>query len=96
MKKKCNNCDSEFEAKRSSAKFCSDTCKTLFNRKQNEKPISLSQKIDFIYDFINSFLENKSLNCDKITEQKQHIPEKLPNESSLAYKIRISESLKTN
>lgn len=29
---KCQNCSKEFEAQRSTAKFCSDACKVAFNR----------------------------------------------------------------
>jgi len=34
---KCRHCDKEFEAKRGTAKFCSTSCRVMYNRK-NKKP----------------------------------------------------------
>jgi|GEM_PF-5591307 len=90
MKMKCKNCDTPFEAKRTSAKFCSNVCRTLYNRSNSESRLSLSQKIDFIYDYIVSSLSGEM--SPKVSEKpKNNIPEKLPNESAIEYKIRISE-----
>lgn len=94
MQKECTHCKNKFEAKRMSAKFCSNVCRTLYNRSNSESRLSLSQKIDFIYDYIVSSLSGEM--SPKVSEKpKNNIPEKLPNESTIEYKIRISE-LKNN
>jgi hypothetical protein len=36
MKVKCQNCETVFEAQRTTAKFCSDKCRVQFNRKQKD------------------------------------------------------------
>ena len=46
MKKQCLFCGKEFEAERSTAKFCSDVCKLKFNRGFNGgKDIHLKEEV---------------------------------------------------
>jgi len=42
MKKLCKQCQKEFEAVRSDAKFCSPSCKAIFNRDNKDKPYILT------------------------------------------------------
>ena len=38
MEVTCKNCHEEFEAKRKTARFCSDLCRVTFNRKKVHGP----------------------------------------------------------
>jgi hypothetical protein len=40
---KCLKCGKEFEAKRSTAKYCSDICRTLYSRDSETKPEIISE-----------------------------------------------------
>lgn len=54
--KQCLNCKNFFEEKKETAKYCSVSCRVAWNRKNKDKPKSLTekQKIDVLY---NLFLE---------------------------------------
>lgn len=63
---KCLNCGSEFEPKRETAKFCKDSCRVLWHRKNGKnKPVTKLQ-VQVLYEMALSVLEQ--LNKDKSTE----------------------------
>lgn len=51
MIKICENCKKEFEAKRGSARFCSDTCRVNFSRVSvTGKPVSVTVSVTKVTD----------------------------------------------
>ncbi|MEY2702606.1 MAG: hypothetical protein RLY43_1242 [Bacteroidota bacterium] len=52
MQKECIHCKAKFEAKKNTAKFCSDSCRVMYNRnsrENKEKRLSLSDRVDMIF-----------------------------------------------
>ena len=45
MNKICTNCGNEFEAKRESARYCSDKCRTAHSRSVTDKPVSVTDGV---------------------------------------------------
>ena len=59
--KNCLNCTEEFEEKRETAKFCSTSCRVMYNRKHGKngkiKEGVKESKIDFIYTAVLGLIE---------------------------------------
>lgn len=61
IEKQCLNCKKIYKATFNTSKYCSDSCRVLYNRthKGREKELSTKQKIDAIYEILKVFLEKK-------------------------------------
>lgn len=95
MVKKCLFCKTEFEAKRESAKYCSDNCRVKGNYKRSDKPkdnSSLLQKVVSVMkvyncdidDIIDVFVASKKTFSEPKTE-------KATQQSSIGHKAKIAE-----
>lgn len=59
--KKCLQCPNEFEAKRESAKFCSDKCRVAWHRKHGKKDGVTKFQMQVLYNSILEAIEKMAL-----------------------------------
>ena len=91
MQKECIRCKAKFEAKKNTAKFCSNSCRVMYNRnspENKEKRLSLSDRVDLILEIL---VEGGVKNPAPI---KKNAPAKSNVESALDRKIRELENKK--
>lgn len=76
---KCLKCEKEFEPKRETAKFCSDSCRVMWHRKNGKnRPVTKTQ-VQVLY----------SMALSALTELKNHKPAELPADYLNVTKIGV-------
>lgn len=69
--KTCMHCSSEFESQRSDAKFCSNSCRTMYSReKANQKPKTI--EIEFEVNEFEYLISKAVANKMRVEEYVQH------------------------
>lgn len=94
---KCQNCNKDFIANRSDAKFCSDTCRSK-NFKSSEKPVKqqmpsvfgLSGNASFDYIFHKTEKENEALK-----EENRHLRRDLESEKDKYRELKLQVDTKS-
>ena len=64
---KCKSCNVEFEAKRASAKYCSDKCKLDFNRGRDTVSVSKKDTLSVSKDKVSVSSERVSVSKDTVS-----------------------------
>jgi len=61
IEKQCLNCQKPYMATFQTSKYCSDSCRVLYNRthKDREKELSTKKKIDAIYEWMKGLSSSK-------------------------------------
>lgn len=74
---KCKSCNVEFEAKRASAKYCSDKCKLDFNRGRDTVSVSKKDTLSVSKDTVSVSSEPLSVSTNPASlEHYQNNPDK--------------------
>jgi len=70
--KECLHCKKEFQEKKETAKYCSDSCRVMFNRNKPkvDKGLSTESKLDVLY---NAILEKLSSNGFNQVSPTSHV-----------------------
>lgn len=76
--KECLNCNKEFQAKKETAKYCSTSCRVMWNRKHGKKNQVSPIQIQVLY---NSMLEL----VEKIGESTKLVQEPKPAVQALSF-----------
>jgi len=89
--KECLNCNKFFEAKRESAKYCSDKCRVQWNRRnpKKEKGLTELQQMKVMYNSLIEKIDNLSINKIDVTNIKSETrgiitaPQEVPKKISI-------------
>jgi hypothetical protein len=70
---KCLYCEDEFEPKRETAKYCSDSCRVMYNRKHGKKNAVTKFQMQTLYNEIRSMVNdlNKPTNSIQPFQQPE-------------------------
>jgi hypothetical protein len=68
---KCLYCEEEFEPKRETAKYCSDSCRVMYNRKYGKKNVVTKFQMQTLYNEIRSMVNDLNKPTNQIKPQEQ-------------------------
>jgi len=68
---KCLNCEDEFEPKRTTAKYCSDSCRVMYHRKWGKKNLVTKLDMQILYNEMLSMVRDLNKPTNSIQPQQQ-------------------------